>query len=51
MGKTKKNFNNLLKNDKIEQVEKDDMKRILGGREKMSKIRKIFIGFSDIMPV
>ena len=51
MGRTKKDINNLIKNDKIEKVEDNDMKKILGGREKMSKLRRIIIGFTDIMPL
>lgn len=51
MGKTKKDINNLLRNDKIEKVEDNDMKKILGGREKMSKLRRIILSFTDIMPL
>lgn len=51
MGRTKKGIDNILKNDKIQAVEKNDMKKILGGREKMSKLRRIIIGFTDIMPL
>lgn len=51
MGKAKKDIKNLKRNNKIQTVEKDDMKKILGGREKMSKLRKIYIGFMDIMPL
>jgi len=51
MGRTKKGIDNILKNDKIQSVEKNDMKKILGGREKMSKLRRIIIGFTDIMPL
>lgn len=51
MGKTKRNIKNLIKNNQVEPIDKDDMKNILGGREKMSKLRKIYIGFTDIMPL
>lgn len=49
MGKKRK-IKDLKKHGKINEVQKDEMKRILGGREKLSKFRRIIIGFTDIMP-
>ncbi len=50
MGKTKKGIDKILKNDKAERLENDEMKDILGGRGKKKKFRLIRFSFRDIMP-
>lgn len=50
MGKPKKDIDKLQKQNKIETIDNKEMKGILGGREKMNKLKRI-IGFFQLPPL
>lgn len=50
MGKNKKSFDNLSNNNNVKEIEKDEMKNILGGRKEATKAKKWLHFFSNIMP-